>query len=257
MPGQPLPLAAAIVVALVWLPAQATAVPDKLRLYDVSADVLPEGQRQLGMFWANYTRGVRPGVQLSTHLAGDVLGVLNLSAKVALLQKEELRVSVELGAVWPVSVELLMAALGTGQSFRALFFPAALRATTPLSDNLELNLSWRAEGSLMSMDGMEQGGFGLETEVALVRYDSSGAFMLLGRFPLLTRTTVKLDLFGTEQRGALVLDQMASWGVLLARDHLLGESMHVRLGIGYRHRPGIVLLQSLGHVLLEFDVYWR
>ena len=28
-------------------------------------------------------------------------------------------------------------------------------------------------------------------------------------------------------------------------------------GIGYRHRPGVLFVESIGPVMLTFDVYWR
>jgi hypothetical protein len=50
---------------------------------------------------------------------------------------------------------------------------------------------------------------------------------------------------------------VSSWSVLLARDHLLGKKGHVRFGLGYRNRPGILLLESIGHLMLRLDIYWR
>lgn len=251
-------LAASVTILAAWSsPSDAQAIEERVKLYDVSADVLPQGQGQLGLFWANYARGIVPGVQLSSHLAGDLVGVFNLSAKFALLQAPELRLSAEVGAVWPLSLEGFSRALGPGQTLRALLFPAALRATTPLWDDIELNVAWHADATLVVMNGMEQGGLGIRSELTLVRYDSRGAFLLTGRFPLLMRSTMQVQAYGSALGGALTLDELDSWGVLVARDHIFGETAHVRLGLGYRHKPGIVLVQSIGHVLLEFDVYWR
>jgi hypothetical protein len=57
--------------------------------------------------------------------------------------------------------------------------------------------------------------------------------------------------------GTLALDDLSAWSVMLARDQLFDKKGHVRFGIGYRHRPGLLLVESLGPVMMTFDVYWR
>jgi len=74
-----------------------------------------------------------------------------------------------------------------------------------------------------------------------------------------TQQTMRVaDLLGkADAGGALVLDDLSSWSVVISRDQLFGDVAHVRFGVGYRNRPGILLVDSLGNLVLEFDVYWR
>lgn len=226
-------------------------------MYDISADVLPPGQSQMGLFFANYTRGILPRFSLSSHLAGDALGVLNLEAKMAVLKREELRLSAELGAIWPASLQLAAHWLLPELSFAMVKLPMGVRASTPLASNLELHLAGLGDLSYLQLAESSQWSFGLRSELTLALYDHKGAFLLRARFPLLTHSLSTLDLFGAQLSGTLVLDDLASWGILLARDHIFSETIHLRLGLGYRHRPGTILLDSIGRVLVELDVFWR
>ena len=37
----------------------------------------------------------------------------------------------------------------------------------------------------------------------------------------------------------------------------LGDTTHLRVGAGYRNRPGILIVDSIGNFIFQFDVYWR
>lgn len=261
------PLVVLLLVVLV-LPVPAFAAPaaavepergarERRALLDLSADVLPANESQVGLFWAFYARGFGSGLQVSTHAAADVVGVLNASARYALLRRPELRLAVDAGFLWPVILPSLAQLVGT-EPMHVLSLPLALRATVPLDDDVELNLaaSYRWTGTFL--EGAAMSDAALRSEVSLVRHDRAGAFALVGMFPLLNYSSVRVSVPGLRDiSGGLLLDELASWGVLLARDHHLGKSGHLRLGLGYRNRPGILFLESLGHVLISFDLYWR
>jgi len=241
--------AAALVLLLLCHPALA-ATPDNA-LLDVSADVLQPGESQVNLFWGQYSRGLLPRVQVSSHLTPILLTLLNLSAKVQVLDRPELRVSVEGGAYW--------LAAGRLGNVTAISFPLAARGTVPLSDNLQLNLAAGYQRLVFDTEQTSLDRNLLHVETSLVRYDSRGAFLLTARMPLLNIQRVRAEgLLGKQVlEGTLALDDVSSWSVVLARDHLVDKSHHVRFGVGYRHRPGVILMESLGPILVTFDMYWR
>lgn len=222
------------------------------QLLDVSADVLAPSESQIGLFFAEYAHGVFPGFQLSTHLAGDVVTLVNLSAKLRLLNRPELRASVEVGALWaPVATVLLHA--------NVLSIPAALRATAPLGGRFELNLAATYQSWNLNVGTLQLVSQSFGTEADLVRMDDSGAWLLQGRLPLATlrREVVTVEGTRTAFVGVNALADSASWSVMLARDLLFGDSGHVRLGLGYRRTPGILIVESIDHVIVQLGLYWR
>jgi hypothetical protein len=241
--------AAALALLLLSLPALG-ATP-RNRITDLTADVLEPGEDELAVFWCKYTRGLLPGVQVSTHAVPFLMTLLNASAKVQVLNRPELRVSLEGGAWW--------FALGAAADVDIASFPLALRGTVPLSENLELTLGAGYSWLVLNSEDTDLSYARLRAETTLARYDSRGAFLLTAELPLLNTTRTRLDsLLGkSDIAGSLTLDDVSSWSVVLARDHLLGETAHIRFGIGYRNRPGILLIESLGNLMLRFDVYWR
>jgi hypothetical protein len=236
---------------LLLLSAPALAATPRTALLDVSADVLEPGEDQWNLFWAQYSRGVLPRVQVSGHLAPMLLTLANLSVKAQLLDRPELRVSVEGGVYW----------LGIGRlvALDAFAFPMAVRSSVPLADDLWLHMGAGYHRQLLRVEGLGYDRHLVHAETTLARHDSRGAFLLTAKMPLFSVQQVRLEgpLGGGVLNGALALDDIAAWNVMLARDHIFGKTSHVRFGVGYRRRPGLIFLESLGHVLLTFDVYWR
>ena len=241
--------ASALVLLLLCSPALA-ATP-RNALLDVSADVLEPGESQVNVIWGQYSRGVLPGGQVSAHLSPLLLSLVNLSAKAQVLDRPELRVSVEGAAYW--------LAAGRIARINAFAFPFAVRGTVPLSDTLQLNLGAGYRRLVFDAAAASLNSNLLHVETTLVRHDEHGAFLLTARVPLLNIQQQRAEnvLGGRVLEGTLALDDVSSWSLMLARDHLFDSTGHVRFGLGYRHRPGILLVESLGPVMLTFDLYWR
>lgn len=241
--------AAALALGLVALPALAET--PRNHVTDLTADVLEKGEDEIGVFWGRYARGVLPGVQVSTHAVPFLLTLLNASAKVQVLNRPELRVSLE-GSAWWFS-------LGHFAGVDIASFPLVMRGTVPLADNLDLTLAGGYSWFILHSKESDLGFARLRAESTLARYDSRGAFLLTAELPLLNTTHTRLDSLLGESNiaGSLTMDDVSSWGVVLARDHLLTDKAHIRFGLGYRHRPGILLIESVGNVMFRLDVYWR
>lgn len=241
----------ALALALVLLAAPALAATPRNRVLDATADVLEPGESQVAVFWGQYARGLLPGLQVSAHLAPYLMTLLNASVKAQVLNRPELRVSLEGSAYWFV--------LGRPAGIDIAAFPLALRGTVPLADNLELTLAGSYNHFIFSTEESDLGYGRLRAEATLVRYDPRGAFLLTAEMPLLSTTRAQLDsLLGKSNiTGSLTLDDVSSWSLLLARDHLLGQKAHIRFGLGYRNRPGILLLESIGNLMVRLDIYWR
>jgi hypothetical protein len=237
---------------LLLLSAPALGATPRTALLDVGADVLEPGEDQWNLFWAQYSRGVLPRVQVSGHLAPLLLTLANLSVKGQVLDRPELRVSVEGGVYW----------LGIGRvvNMDALAFPMAVRSSVPLAEDLQLHLGAGYQRQLLRFEGLGYDRHLVHAESTLARYDTRGAFLLTAKMPLFSVQRIRMEgalLGGASLSGTLALDDVSAWSVMLARDHLFGKTGHLRFGIGYRHRPGFIMLESLGHMLLTFDVYWR
>lgn len=241
--------ASALVLLLLCSPVLA-ATP-RNALLDVSADVLEPGESQVNVFFGQYSRGILPGVQVSSHLTPMLLTLLNVSAKAQVLNRPELRVSVEGGAYWLAAGRLI--------DITVLSFPLAARGTIPLSDTLQLNLGAGYQHLAVDTNDSTLNRNLLHVETTLVRHDPRGAFLLTAKAPLINLQRVRAEsvLGDRVLEGTLLLDDVSSWSVMLARDHLFDKKGHVRFGIGYRHRPGVLFVESIGPVMLTFDVYWR
>lgn len=252
-----------IALVLLATPA-ATEVPpagpernERTHLYDLSADVLPQGVGEIGVLWGRWSRGLHPGVQVSSHLGGVLLGLPNVSARYQLLSREELRVTVGLGFTWAAVLLLLQE---EGMPTPLLFMlPFELRGTVPLADRLELTFVGRLNGVFTNLVGQAFSNTSVGAEAILVRYDDRGAWILSGRFPLFSQARVRLEsLLGNATiDGVITLDDLASWGGMISRDMLFGQTGHLRLGVGYRNTPGILLLQSIGRLTFDLSLYWR
>ncbi len=221
------------------------------RLPDQTAEVLQPGEGQFNLFYLQYSRGLLPGLQLSAQLGAYLLTLVNLTAEYQIVDRDELRASVELGAYW--------FALSPVLAINALQVHLTPRVTVPLGGDFELNLAPTLRAQVLALPGLSQNVRDLRGEVSLIRYDPFGAWMLQGRFPLLTQQTLHVDeLLGQANvTGSLLLDDLDSWGVVLFRDQLIGDTAHLRFGLGYRRRPGLLLADSLGNLILQFDLYWR
>lgn len=249
--------AAALVVLLLSTAAAAEGPAYRLtprtRLLDVSADVLAPSEAQFGLFWLSYAHGVidRPRLQVSAQFAMYLATLVNASAKLQLVDRPELRASVEAGAYWFALSQIVGSTI--------LSVPAAARATVPLADELELNLALQYKWQVLTLPAYAQNSHNLGAELSLVRYDANGAFLLQGKIPFFGAQQLHLDsLLGKSNvNGTLVLDSVESWSILLARDQMFSDTGHVRFGIGYRYRPGLIFVESIGNVLVQFDLYWR
>ncbi len=234
-------------------PAPVAEAPKRLRptcLHDVTADVLPPGQGQFNLFYLQYSRGLLPGLQLSSHLGGLLITLVNLTGEYQFLDRPELRASIELGGYWLALSQLLKTTI--------VQVHAIPRATVPLPAGFELTLAAEARVLILDAQGVNQNTRDVRGELSLVHEDRGGAWLVQARFPILTQQTMRLaELLGkTNVSGSLVLDDLSSGSIVLARD-FAGGITHFRIGAGYRNRPGIFFVDSFGPVILFIDLYWR
>lgn len=251
-------LCAVFILATPDARAQAAPSPDPQdRILDLSADTLVGGEWEVGLFWGRVARGFTPNLQLATHALGWPLGTPNLFAKWRFLNDDNLRASVEGGVVWVASA--LSLGKPNEKSPQLWFLPVELRATVPLADNVDLHLGGIGRWTLLDMEGAGLAVGSLRLDVSVARSDARGAWIATLRAPLVTHARLKVDelLGATNVAGAIALDELPAWGVLLAREQMLGKRWHARLGLGYRNTYGIVMYESVGHVLLNLDVSWR
>lgn len=223
----------------------------RVRLLDLSADVLAPGEDMFGLFWGSYARGIVPRLQLSAHFAAYLFSLLNLSAKVQLVDSPDLQLSLSGGGYW--------LALARFFGSNMVVVPLELRSNVPLNDRYEFGLAATYRWFIFASPDSSVNSRGLTAEAVLTRYDRAGAFYLKGRVPLTTTQQAHLSsvLGRNSVTGSLTLDDVASWSLVLGRDHLLNDTAHFRVGLGYRRHPGILLVDSLGHLVVELDVYWR
>jgi hypothetical protein len=253
-------------------PRDAGGIPWRVRVLEASADTLDPGKDEFHLGWLTYHRGLLPGLQLSTQLLPTLASVVNLTARVQLLEREELRATAEVGAYWMVAAPFLVqAALEAGAEEGAdvpaasrgtlvLSFPAEVRATVPLAERLELNLATQYRALVLRLGrDVALSNQVVSVESTLGLYDAGGAWLLTGRLPVLTHNAARTPGLagGVDLNAALTLDAVNAWSVQLGRDQLLGESAHLKVGLGWRASPGVLLVESLGHALLQLDLYWR
>jgi len=260
---------AALVALLPITPARAqaqdeateSALTERNRVLDISAEVLKPKEMEFALFWGHLGIGVLPRVQLSAELAPFLITLANISAKGQLVDLPQLKVSLEAGIWYLVASKVVNA---------DLFFsvPVALRATVPLAAGFELHLAGKF--SWLALRGMPDAFSGRDTprdtdtrtfaaQVTLARYDSSGAFYLQGTLPVLTNAHAavpnflgRIDVVSSD----MILGNTDAWSVLLGRDQAFGSNFHVRLGIGYRNKPGL-FTESIDRVMVDLNGYWR
>jgi hypothetical protein len=247
----PVPAAHDETAPLVQAEVTPTSIPSRrpFRLLDVSAEVLAPRDWEVGVIWGRLARGILPRFQLSTHAAPWLLSGINLNARVLLLDDERLRVAVDVGGAWVVLARL-------GQ-ITAATVPVEVRASVPLPWNLEMTFTTKASWVLLHAGQVDIDVVLVSELLSLVRYDSRGAWLFQAQLPLTTIGRIQTSQYGGSLAGFAFFDDVPAWSVLLARDLQLGEKTHLRFGLGYRNRPGILFLQSLGPVLLSLDLYWR
>lgn len=231
---------------------EARPAPDR-RLLDLEADTLRPGESQFNLFGLVYARGLFPRFSLSTAIALDAVSALNLNARVQLVDESFLRVTAEVGGAY----------LLAGQLIKASFFwvPAEVRATVPLTEYLDLSVAMKyrlASGSLPPSAGaLSFASHNISWVSTLVYHDPLGATFLELTVPAVNIARAKLSLEGVALDGTLALDNVAAWGVMIGRDQRFGRTGHLRVGVGYRHQPGILVLDSYGNLMVSLDYYWR
>lgn len=243
------PEPAQVEVADAPLPQAAPSRP--FRPLDVSADTLAPGKTEVGVFFGRVTRGLFPRLHVSAHLAAYLVSLVNLSARVLLVDEPSLRVSLEAGVWWLAAGPFLKSS--------AMAVPGEVRASVPMPLGFETSFAVRAQWLQVELLGTRLGSTSLTGEVTVARYDSSGtgAWFIQGRVPFVGAAGLGADVFGVHLEGTAVFGNMPAWSVLVARDQPLGESLHLRLGIGYRNHFGLVGLESIGPVAYNLDLYWR
>lgn len=248
-----------LVTTLLLAAAPATAQTARTRLLDVTAGVLDKGEWQVDLVPARFSWGVAEGLQLSTSGLALVTGTLNLGAKLRVVDRPELALALEAGAYWnPVAQGFGLLVAGV---------PLEAHATVPLSGPWSADLAGLYRWFKIDQKTPVPGGVDeqmisvqrLRAEVSVLRYDDRGAFVLQLLFPLLSSSGLisrnSRDRLAME--GSFTADDLGAWGVMLGRDHVVGQSTHLRAWVGYRNRPGVSGLDSFGRLLLQANVSWR
>lgn len=236
-----------------------SGIPLRVRTLDVSADTLPAGQGEFHLGWLAYHRGILPGLTLSTHGLAWLGTVANLTARVQLVDREELRLTAQLGGFWLLGGTLYTAIAAPEATTYLFSVPGELRASVPVADRVELNFAalgtglWGSVGDLLSASGIS-----VAAEAGVGLYDDHGAWLFVGRLPLMARQSVSSSgTLGLELAGTVVMDDLTGWSVLVARDQVFGDTLHGRVGMGWRGRPGLFMLEGIGSFVVQLDVYWR
>jgi hypothetical protein len=241
----------AVLLALVAFGTGASAETPRTGLLDLSADVLEPGESEFGLVWLRYARGVAPGLELSSHLAGDAATLINLRIKYRALNRPELRLSLEASPTWLAAAKLIDTSLIRVPIVARGTFPIALQWDATVSGIYDL--IFYGDASTAFQARLFSG------ELVVARYDAGGSVFVRAELPLFSTQQVRLtSLLGDRSlSGALTLDDLAAWSLMVGRDHIFGRSGHVRFAIGYRNRPGLLFLQSFNRIVAQFDIYWR
>lgn len=239
--------------------APVSTIPLQVRALDVSADTLPVGQGEFHLGWLAYHRGILPGLTLSTHGLAWLGTIANLTARVQLVERPEFRLTAQLGGYWLLGGTVLTAIATPEATTYLVSVPGELRASVPLAERVELNVAalgtglWGSVGELLSTSGIS-----VAAEAGLGFYDDHGAWLVVGRLPLMARQSMMASAAqGLRLEGTVVMDDLAGWSVLVARDQLFGDTFHGRFGMGWRGRPGVILLEGVGSFVVQLDLYWR
>lgn len=225
-------------------------VPHDRRLIDLSADTLEQGEWQINLAGLFYSRGVLPWLSLSTSLLGDAATVANLSARFRLINLPGLRMTSEIGGGYLVLGAFI-------PSFGFATARAEVRATISLADNWEMSMAPVYQLLRIKLEDFDWLNHGVSWTMVLVRHDDLGSMYLQFTVPALSIAQARLNIGGVPTSGVLALDNMPAWGVMLGRDHRIGKTGHLRVGIGYRNRSGLLVLESIGNLMLSLDYIWR
>ncbi len=219
------------------------------RLIDISADMLEAGEWQINLAGAFYSRGILPWLSLTTSLLGDVVSMANLSARVRLLDTAALRLTAEVGGGYLIA--------GPYLGFGFALANGEVRATIPLNDVWEVSVAPKYR--LVSLKFADTNTFfhNVSWTTVLIHHDPYGAMYLDFTVPALTITQARANIGGVTVAGTLALDNLPAWSVMLGRDQRIGQTGHLRLGVGYRNRPGIIVLDSFGNLMVSLDYIWR
>lgn len=250
------------VLASLVLVSTARAEDPRTYPYDVSARVLPADRLEVDSAWLRLGKTVAPGLQLTTHAAAWPVLLPNLYAKWTFVDTPAFAAALDGGVLWAALAHVVLPK--DGAMFVAI--PLALRTTAALAPDLDLNVAWRFEAQLGALAGLRTGSNSFRSELSLVRTDAGGAWLLEATLPIFVQQATGAEsLLGkADVLGFATLDTLPAWSVVLTRDFSIpvrwfspDDDFHVRLGAGYRHRPGIVFLESFGHVVVVFDLYVR
>lgn len=236
-------------------PAPPTPAPraDR-RLLDLEADSLSPGESQFNLWGLVYTRGILPRFSLSTSIAADAVSALNLTASVQLVDAPFLRLTAEVGGAYLVAAHFLNI-----PSFKASFYavPAEVRVTVPLVEDLDFTVAAKYRMVGAQLNGVDMAAHSVGAMATLVYHDRVGSTFLQVMVPAASIMGIRGAVEGIPEQGTLALDNVASWGVMLGRDQRIGRTGHLRLGVGYRNQPGILVLDSYGKLMVSLDYYWR
>lgn len=257
--------AAALLVLLAAVPAR--AVDPRTYPYDLTARLLPEGTDEFGLWAARWSRTVAPGLQLTTHLGSLLLLSPSLYAKWNFVDLPSLAVTLDGGVLWVLPA--LARSGGITQLGLAGQVPLALRATVPLFGNADLSFAWAGEmlGGQVFTDGVGTGGMNVTArfESTFVATDDSGAWIAQLKVPLFYRVGVHLDsLVTTNPFPGITFDSVPAWSLVVGRDLVFAlpgktgaSDGHLRLAAGYRNRPGIFLVESIGQLIVFAEFFVR
>ena len=237
----------------------ASAQTERTRVLDLTADVLPPGQGELGLLFLRYGRGVLPGLQLSSQLGLVLTGTASLEAKYQLVRDPHFRMALQVGGSWWVAARYLPERLPAGLAVPHVFVPVWLRTTAAIGPAWELSASaglttivlGRGRADLLRSD--------LSAELSLIHYDDAGAWLLTGTAPISSwyRTQVNLEGIPSPVSGTVQFDSLDAWSLVVGRDFAFGPTAHFRAGVGYRNRPGLFLVDSFDGLIVKLDLYWR
>src|SRR4051812_46083315 len=143
-----------LLVAVALLVAStATAQTERTRVLDLTADTLPAGEGEFGLFWLRYAKGIAPGLQVQSHVGALLTGTLNAEVKYRFFDEGDVRLSAQAGATWAALATVLSRTMKNLPKLDYVSAPLWLRASVPIVDSLELTTSAGYEWFLLSTDG--------------------------------------------------------------------------------------------------------
>jgi len=245
----------------------ARAVDTRTYPYDVSARVLPDQTNEFGLWALRWSRTVMPGLQLSSHLGSLAMLSPSFYAKWSVVDLPNLVLTLDGGLLWLAPA--LAQSGGLTQPGLAGHVPLAVKATVPLFGASELTFAWAGDmlGGRVYAGGQGSGAMNLSArfETTFVSTDDSGAWIAMLKVPLFYRLGLQVDsLVGSNPLPGITFDSVPAWSVVVARDLVfsmpLAEGItdgHLRLAAGYRNRPGILFVESIGQLILYAEFFVR